>query len=197
MLSEPRHHGLEQFYRATRLFYGALPAFAKNRKTSFIDEAFIERLMLAVTQVNGCKACSYAHTKMAFEAGLSREEIKSFLSGSADFVREAEAPAILFAQHYADTDGHPDCGVYHQFVETYGQEKAGIILSAIQVIQLGNILGIPLSALRSRLKGKPYGNSSLLHEMALPISAVIIFPAAFLHFLIRRPRPLCEDAIPI
>ena len=194
MLSEPRHHGLEQFYRATRLFYGALSAFAKNRRTSFIDEAFIERVMLAVTQVNGCEACSYAHTKMAFEAGLSHEEIKSFLSGSADFVREAEAPAILFAQHYADTDGHPDCGVYHQFVETYGQEKAGIILSAIQVIQLGNILGIPLSALRSRLKGRPYNNSSLLHEIGLPLSAVIIFPAAFLHFLIRRPRPLCEDA---
>ena len=197
MQSDPRHFGFKQFYHTARHFFSALPALVKNRKTKLIPQAFIERVMLAVTQVNGCEACAYAHTKMAFEAGLSREEIKSFLSGSADFVREAEAPAILFAQHYADTDGHPDCGVYHQFVETYGQEKAGIILSAIQVIQLGNILGIPLSALRSRLKGRPYSNSSLLHEIGLPISALIIFPVAFLHFLMKRPRPLCEDAKPI
>lgn len=194
MLSSPRHYGFKQFYHATRVFYSALPDFIKNRKTKLIDQPFIERLMLAVTQVNGCEACSYAHTKIAFEAGLSREEINSFLAGSDEFVKEEEAPAILFAQHYADTDGHPDCAVYYKFVETYGEEKARIILSAIQVIHFANILGIPLSALRSRLKGKPYGNSSLLHEIGLPLSAIFILPITFVHFLVKRPRPLCEDA---
>jgi AhpD family alkylhydroperoxidase len=37
--------------------------------------------MLAVTEVNGCEMCSYAHTKMALEAGLSNDEIQQMLAG--------------------------------------------------------------------------------------------------------------------
>ncbi|MFC0273464.1 carboxymuconolactone decarboxylase family protein [Metabacillus herbersteinensis] len=34
--------------------------------------------MLAVTEVNGCEFCSYSHTKIALEQGMSQEEIKCF-----------------------------------------------------------------------------------------------------------------------
>lgn len=193
MYSNPKQYSIKSFYRANYLLYGALPAFIENRKTKLVSETFIERLMLAVTQVNGCEACSYAHTKMAFELGLSKEEINSFLSGSKDFVKEDEALAILFSQHYADSDGHPDCEMYNRITETYGAQISRVILSAVQVMQYANIFGIPLSAFLSRLKGKRYENSSLLREIGLPLSSLLIVPIAFIHYLIKRPQPLCPD----
>lgn len=35
--------------------------------------------MLAVTQVNGCRYCSYVHARMALQAGLSEQEIRTVL----------------------------------------------------------------------------------------------------------------------
>ena len=58
----------------------------KNRKRlreindeGLISPDFRERLMLAVTAVNGCRYCSYAHTRAALKGGLSREEISGLL----------------------------------------------------------------------------------------------------------------------
>ena len=83
----------------------ALTKLRKNKKEEQISQQFIERLQLAVTEVNGCAACSYAHTTMALREGMSNDEISSFLSGSVDFIKPEEAKAIMFAQHFADNRG--------------------------------------------------------------------------------------------
>jgi len=36
-----------------------------------LDKKFRERMMLAVTEVNGCRYCRYAHTRIALFCGLS------------------------------------------------------------------------------------------------------------------------------
>ncbi|MFA5299056.1 MAG: carboxymuconolactone decarboxylase family protein, partial [Lutibacter sp.] len=59
----------------------ALSKLIGNNKSKLVSPEFIERLQLAVTEVNGCPACSYQHTKMALNLGMSNEEISSFLSG--------------------------------------------------------------------------------------------------------------------
>ncbi len=50
---------------------------------TLISPAFRERLMLAVTAVNGCRYCSYFHTGEALKSGLSQEEISRLLSGES------------------------------------------------------------------------------------------------------------------
>src|SRR5690554_6020440 len=53
-------------------FVYAIEAFSilgKNKKSELIHPDFLERLQLAVTEVNGCAACSYQHTKMALNMG--------------------------------------------------------------------------------------------------------------------------------
>jgi len=80
---------------------------AQARKNKVMSSEFIERIMLAVTEVNGCEVCSYAHTKIALEQGMSEEEIGKLLSGDTEDIPAEEAPAIFFAQHYADTRGNP------------------------------------------------------------------------------------------
>jgi AhpD family alkylhydroperoxidase len=166
-------------------FYIALCSFARTnkylkraKKTRQLGQDFIERIMLAVTEVNGCELCSYAHTKWALEAGLGDDEIRQLLSGVSDDIPSEELPAILFAQHYADTKGNPGKESWERIAEVYGQAKALGILGAVREIMIGNIYGAAASAFLSRLKGKPYQNSSPFKELGMILSILVYFPAA-------------------
>lgn len=177
--------GVKEFYDAMVLSYRAVFHLLENSIKPKVDATFIERLMLAVTEVNGCEVCSYAHTRMALKSGFSREEIDSFLQGSDAFIVPDEATAILFAQHYADSRAKPDRQAYDRLVREYGKEKSRIIVSAIQVMMLGNVIGIPISALYSRMRGSPYPNSSLIYEIGMLLSGFLLLPISLAHALFR------------
>lgn len=172
-------------YRSFVFLPGAFSKMIGNKKSKLVDEDFIRRLQLAVTEVNGCPACSYQHTKMALQQGMSNEEISSFLSGDDDFIRPEEAKAILFAQHFADSRGHPKAYAYDAIVKEYGKREARIILSAVQIMIAGNMYGIPYSAFQSRLKGKPFKDSTLFYELGMLITGVLLLPVATLHGMLR------------
>lgn len=164
---------------------GAVSTLSKNKKSGLIHPDFVERLQLAITEVNGCAACSYAHTKMALKQGMSNEEISSFLSGEDNFIRPEEAKAIMFAQHFAEAKGHPEQFAYDKIVEEYSEEKAKIILAASKVMIAGNMYGLPLSAFLSRMKGRKYKNSSLFYELGMMIFGVVVLPVAIIHGLFK------------
>jgi AhpD family alkylhydroperoxidase len=156
----------------------------KNKKMNRISSHFIERIMLAVTEVNGCEVCSYAHTKIALEQGMSDEEIKRLLSGVTEGISDDEMTAIVFAQHYADTRGNPSKEAWNRVVQEYGTEKALGILGVIRTIMIGNIYGIALSAFRSRIKGKKIEKTNLFYEIEMIMSIIPLLPAALIHAFI-------------
>jgi AhpD family alkylhydroperoxidase len=110
-------------------------------KRGLIMPAFQERLMLAVTAVHGCRYCSYFHTKQALKSGISPEEISQLLSGDVDNCPEEEAVALLYAQHWAESDANPDPEAVHKLQQTYGAEKTEAINLALRMIRLGNLIG--------------------------------------------------------
>jgi hypothetical protein len=122
---------------------------------------------------------------MALDQGMSNEEISSFLSGGDSFIKPEEAKAILFAQHFADSTGFPKKSAYDAIVEEYGENKAQIILSAVQVMIAGNMYGIPFSAFVSRLKGHTYKDSTLFYELGMLIVGILALPIAIIHSLLR------------
>ena len=144
----------------------------------------MERIMLAVTQANGCEICSYVHTKMALETGMQKEEIQKILSGDMGEIPKEEVVAVFFAQHYADKRGNPSKDSWKRVVKEYGKEKALGILGATRMIMIGNIIGIPFSAFRSRLKGKPIKKSNLIYEIGMMLSIIVFLPVAFKHSII-------------
>lgn len=180
-----RKFNLSELYRAFTYVPKATSKLTENNKTKLVDKNFIERLQLAVTEVNGCAACSYQHTKMALRQGMSNEEISSFLSGGDEFIKPDEAKAIIFAQHFADTTGFPKQYAYDAIVKEYGEKQASIILSAVQVILAGNIYGIPLSAFQSRIQGQTYKDSSLFYELGMLVGGIICLPIALVHGTVR------------
>ena len=162
-----RKFSLWEMYRAFIFLPRAVSQKIGNKKSKLVDQHFVERLQLAVTEVNGCAACSYQHTKMALRQGMSSEEISSFLSGGDHFIKPEEAKAIMFAQHFADSKGFPKRYAYDSIVKEYGEEQACIILSAVQIMIAGNMYCIPYSAFQSRLKGQAYKDSPLFYELGM------------------------------
>jgi len=154
---------------------------AKTKKSGELSEDFIERIMLAVTEVNGCEVCSYAHTRMALEAGMSIEEIQSMLAGDNTTVPDEQIEAIMFAQYYADSRGKPSQEAWERIVSGYGLSKSYGILGSIRVIMMGNAVGIPWSSLKNRLKGNPDKRSSLLYEFGTIFLVIFAIPIALLH----------------
>ncbi|HTO17485.1 MAG TPA: carboxymuconolactone decarboxylase family protein [Edaphocola sp.] len=181
-----RKFSLLELYASIVAAPQAISIIGQNKKTNLVDSNFIERLQLAVTEVNGCAACSYQHTKMALKQGMSNEEIKSFLIGSNSFIKPEEAKAILFAQHYADSRAFPKKYAYDALIKEYGENKAKIILSACQIMIAGNIYGIPYSAFQSRLKGRPFKDSSLFYELGMLFAGIVFIPFAIIQSLLKK-----------
>jgi len=151
-----------------------------------LSRAFAEKIMLTVTAVNGCRYCSYAHAKTALTCGVSPEEIDLLLSGEIGHVSPEEAPALFFAQHYAESGGCPAPEMVQKLVETYGQEKARDILAYIRMIMFGNLAGNTFDALLSRLRGCPAEGSSLGSELITLALLVLGTPLLALGMLVRR-----------
>lgn len=170
-----------ELYRSFVFTPIAASKLISNRRTNRVDKNFIKRLQLAVTEVNGCAACSYQHTQMALDQGMSNEEIYSFLSGGSDFITKEEAKAIMFAQHFADSRGIPLKNMYVTIVEEYDKKEAEIILAACQTMIAGNMYGIPFSAFLSRLHGKKYKSSTLLYELNMLVTGALFLPIAIIH----------------
>ena len=141
-----------------------------SRRNPDIGKAFEHRILLAVTEVNGCRMCSYYHTQKAFEAGVPSDEINQMM-GQGDFkdAPPEEALALAFAQHYAERAGAPDPAAWGRLGEVYGAETARHILAIIRMISVGNLIGNMVDAFSHRLKGKPVEGSHLSSELALII----------------------------
>ncbi|MEI8199835.1 MAG: carboxymuconolactone decarboxylase family protein [Eubacteriales bacterium] len=170
-----------------RFFYDAMRTvryMSVSRKNNELSLEFMERIMLAVTQVNACPICSYAHTKMALEAGMSSEEIQKLLSGVIDDTPPCEAAAVIFAQHYADSRGKPSKASWERIEAEYGPSEAKGILGAIRIITLANTYGIPFSSFLNRFKGRPDQRSNLFYEISMFITGLITLPIVLIHVLV-------------
>ena len=106
-----------------------------------MSPAFRERLMLAVTAVDDCRYCSYFHAKQALKSGVTQEEIGQLLSGDVDGCPEEENLAVIYAQHWAESDARPDPEAVRKLQQTYGVEKTEAIHLMLRMIRLGNLLG--------------------------------------------------------
>jgi AhpD family alkylhydroperoxidase len=113
----------------------------KTMKSGIISPEFRERLMLAVTAVNGCKYCSYYHSKQALKTGLTQEEIDLLLAGSIANCPEDEEIALIYAQYWAEANARPDADAVSKLIEVYGDEKAEAIDIVLHMIRLGNLSG--------------------------------------------------------
>jgi len=159
-----------------RKFVKNSDAFVEAKLNPVISKKFGESVSLAISEVNGCKLCSYTHAKTALKAGMTEEDVKFLLSGGLDNAPKDQLEALLFAQHYADTKGNPDSATEKKLLDTYGKEKVNDIMSNILMMNLTNLHGNTMEAFGLRLKGKAVENSNLFQELAVIINFFKIMP---------------------
>ena len=159
-----------------RTFLAHSDDFIDLLKNPIISRTFNERINLAITQVNGCKLCSYAHTKLALRSGIKQDEIQYLLTGGLDQAPKEEAEALLFAQHYAESKGHPEADIVAKLNATYSQKEARDIMSIIYFMTLMNLQGNSIEALTLRLKGRAVASSTLWREIAVIFNVLKIVP---------------------
>ena len=117
-----------------------------------LSHAFRERIMMVITTVNQCAACSYVHSRAALHSGVTAEELEIILSGSIEGFDEYEIEALLFAQHWAEHDGRADLEMRHKLVEHYGERTADCIEVVAHTIRMGNLTGNFIEYWRRRLR---------------------------------------------
>ncbi len=130
-----------------------------------LGKVFMEKVMSVVTAVNDCRYCTWFHAKKAAASGISEKEIKNMLnlqfhSDASDF----EVPALLYAQHYAETNRNVDKEMTKKLIDFYGEKTAKHIILMIRMIFFGNLSGNTFDAFISRLKGKKAENSNVIFE---------------------------------
>ncbi len=195
---DKRIYGFKTNYQLLDTFLSNIGDIKKARDNHAVSDMFEKRIMMAVTQVNGCSICSYFHTKEALKMGMSEHEIQNLLAGDMEDVPEEEAAALIFAQHYADTIGQYDKDAWNRVVTIYGRDRAVAILAYIRAIMFGNAQGNIFEAIKSRIKGQPVPNSTFFMEIAVILSDIFVMPfllikAAFLALAKKiSPRKHCD-----
>ena len=138
--------------------------FIRRTMRELISHDFRERLMMVVTEVNGCRYCRDFHLKEALKSGVSEAELAELLEGRVPKnTPPDEYIALAYAQHWAENNAQPDAEVTQNLVETYGQEKADAIHIILQMIRMGNLSGNLLDYIIFKLS---FGKRGLVEDEA-------------------------------
>ena len=155
------------------------PEIFRAVRSRSISRKFAEKIMTVITAVNGCVYCQWFHGKQALSNGISKEELSELVN--LQFHSHAspdESPALVYAQHYAETERNPEPEMTHKLVEFYGEETASHILVFIRLIYFGNLAGNTWDAVISRIRGAPARNSSRIFEAFFALAAMwVMIPA--------------------
>lgn len=181
-----RHYTTIEFYHILDAALTSMKKFKIAKDKELISESFSEKLMLAVTEVNGCEVCNTFHVKKAKESGVGKDEIVTLLSGGIKVSPSKEEFALDFAKKYASNNGEFDQFTWDHLVKQYGMETAEGILAAIRVIMMGNAYGIASGALLNRLKFKPIKSSNIFNELSVTLSILIFAPVLLIKHAFNR-----------
>jgi AhpD family alkylhydroperoxidase len=136
MYSHPR-----EFLQDFRYMMSRRPMIRRAMR-ELIPPSFRERLMMTVTEVNGCRYCSYYHSRSALTSGVSEAELREMLAGSIpQDTPAAELPALLYARHWAENNAAPDLQAEERLRGVYGEETSQAIEIILRMIRAGNLLG--------------------------------------------------------
>lgn len=118
-----RFSGVSEYFHYFIRVFRVMSSIKRYSGEDKISPELAEKVMLAVSGVNKCKTCSYLHTGTALEKGIAENEIQQLLSGAYQDVLSEEIPAVLFAQHFAETKGNVMLEAERRVVELYGRSK--------------------------------------------------------------------------
>jgi AhpD family alkylhydroperoxidase len=152
--------------------------------------ALREKVVLGVTAINDCGYCKWGHTHWAMANGVPLEEVNQILGLQIDALEAknpAEAAAILFAQHYAESLDRLDPDSLENLRTFYSDAQAAEILAYVRAITLGSLTGNTVDAFLDRFRGRGRADSrglivvfeGVVTLVAAPVVLVLALLAKF------------------
>ncbi len=152
------YNGPVDFLRDVRFLVGSRSLVKAAMGSGAISFGFRERLMMVVTEVNGCRYCTWYHSALSIKAGLSEDELRVLLAGQIpDGAPAEEIPALVYARHWAQMNAKPDPQAARALADTYSNERAAMINVILRMIRAGNLMGNTLDWLLYRLSFGRFG----------------------------------------
>ncbi len=128
---------------------------AVHLSTKRLRPLWRESLWLAVTEVNGCRFCSYVHEGMAGAAGLSPDDIQLLLASgdpnSLAALEPRESLAVAYAKAWADTDRKPGAGLLSQLGAELSDREVADLHALLHAVNFANRAGNTADSLLGRL----------------------------------------------
>lgn len=190
-----RIFSLKEHFVILRRAASSLVFVRRERKRKLVNKQFKERIMLAVTEVNGCELCSFMHTKFSLSAGMDINEIRKILNGNLEDICDEELIAVLYGQHYADSKENPSTESVERLDEVYGVDKANMIKGFTHVITFTNSFGITMNLLKNRLLFRRDLRSNFINELLIVLSSMLVFPIMVLGNLFMNKESIRQELI--
>lgn len=137
------YHSVDQFKNDMRFMvrnWRIIRRVGKGKEDQ-ISLTFLERLVMTVTAVNGCRYCAQFHARRALTTGLTKNEVRSILEGNISQYPDEEAVGILYARHWAETESNPDSRFRRKVIKTYGRDKTQAVELVLRAISVANLVG--------------------------------------------------------
>jgi len=158
--------------------------------TKTIDKKFREKILTVVTAINGCTYCAWFHTHVSLKSGINQSELKNIMNMQfGTSANPNEITALIYAQHFTETDRKPDPEMEEKLLETYGEPTAKMIKLLIRLMFFTNLQGNTFDAFISRIQGKPARDSNPIFEFVFfVVNIPFVLPAILVKYLFPAPR---------
>ena len=152
-----------------------------------LPRALREQIIVAVAQVNACRMCEHAHTRMALEAGVSDAELAALENMDESAFNRRDWLAIAHARERTQAKFAPVLEEASQegLSEALGTQALRDVEAVARVMTVANRIANTLNALSDRWRGRPVPESRLFDELVIN---VVFLPGAWLGTLVAAAR---------
>jgi AhpD family alkylhydroperoxidase len=152
-----------------------------------LPRALREKLIVAVAQVNACRMCEHAHTRMALEAGVSDAELAALENMDESALDRRTWLAIAHARERTKANFAPvvDDGLQDALLEELGTQTYRDVEDVARVMTVANRIANTLNALPDRRRGNAVPGSRLFDELVINF---MFLPGAWLGTLVAAVR---------
>lgn len=152
-----------------------------------LPPALREKVIVAVAQVNACRMCEHAHTRMALEAGVSDAELAALENMDESAFDRPTWLAIAHARERTKSGFAPASEVRSQdaLTEALGAQTCRDVEDVARVMTVANRIANTLNALPDRRRGNPVPGSRVFDELLINL---LFLPGAWLGTLVAAAR---------
>ncbi|HSN82783.1 MAG TPA: carboxymuconolactone decarboxylase family protein [Polyangiales bacterium] len=187
LFGAPRVYRVPALLRDLRWVFSRLPSLWSIWVGGRMAPKLREQIIVAVAQVNACRMCAHAHTRMALDAGVSDAELAA-LEGldEAAFDRRTWL-ALAHARERTKAGFAPKASAEADasLIEALGEQTYRDLEDVAHVMTVANRIANTLNALSDRRRGNPVPGSRFADEVLIN---ALFLPGAWLGTLIAAIR---------